>query len=518
MLRTRLFLLPLALCLISPLQSFAATTFYIDATQGSDTSTGTTPEQAWSSLAKVNDHKFTPGDQILFHAGQSWTGTLTPHGSGATGSPITVSSYGDGAKPLLKGEGAGETIMLNEISYWTLRGLAVTNHGKTVGIRNGIMIHVSAAGVASGISLIDVAVSDVNGEVGSKSSGGIGIMAWGKNGKPAHFDGLLIDHCTVEHVDGQGIWFHIKHDGGSSDPDDDIETKQLNTNVRITGTTILDTGRNAIFLRSTEAGSIDHNIIRFASARTHGNAICIVGSKDTIIRENEVSFTGVHQGGGENGAFDADDGAQGTIIEYNWSHDNNGGMANIVNDPRKHAENSGTIVRYNLSENDKARIVSFGGAVQNSMVYNNTIFVGKGIAQHLLEAGRFVSHVPGNPEGISFFNNVIYNQGSLDYDINATRVAFDANCFFGKHPSGGAKDAHIAIADFAFDKAAMPIADSIPDSIKDRKGIAIYRIPPSSTCAAPGLAIANNGGRDILGAVLSGESLTARGAVAPLPK
>jgi hypothetical protein len=56
-----------------------ATTYYVDAAAGNDGNSGISPSLAWSTLASVNQHKFAPGDQILFHAGQAWTGVLEPH-------------------------------------------------------------------------------------------------------------------------------------------------------------------------------------------------------------------------------------------------------------------------------------------------------------------------------------------------------------------------------------------------------------------------------------------------------
>ena len=480
-----------------------ATTFYVDAEHGNDAGKGASPETAWASLAKVKAQKFAPGDSLLFHAGQVWTGTLEAHGSGSAAAPILVSSYGDGAKPRIDGVGAAQAVLLSEVSYWTLRGLAVTNHGKTVGIRNGIMVHVAFAGVSYGIHLVEVDVSDVNGEVGSKSSGGIGVMAWGKNGKTAHFEDLVIERCTVKHVDGQGIWFHVKK--SDEEDDDGTEHKQLNTNVRITRTTIEDTGRNAIFLRATEGASIDHNVVRFASARTHGNAVVVAGTQNVVIRENEVSHTGEHQGGGENGAFDADDGAQNTLIEYNWSHDNAGGMANVVNDPRIHGLNSDNVIRYNISENDGARAFSVGGDVKNTLFYNNTIFIGKGQSPHVLSAGRFVKHVPGDPDGIGFFNNVVYNLGSANFDISATRVGFDSNCYFGGKVNGGAPDKHVEVA-----HVPSGVSQQTMHSFTDA---AQYAVPANSGCAKPGLKMPDAGTRDFLGTPIAPDAPMGRGAI-----
>lgn len=484
-----------------------ATTFYVDAATGDDSRSGTSLELAWSSLKNIKEHKFQPGDQILLRAGQTWTGSIEPRGSGTPESPILLASYGQGTKPLIKGDGAPATIRLSEVSYWTIRDISVINHGAKVDVRNGIMVHVAFAGIVAGIRLENVDVSDVNGEVRSKSSGGIGFLAWRKKGNAARFDGILIDHCTVKHVDGQGIWFHTKGNlDSNAETDAQGESEFPNTNVRITGNTIMDAGRNAIFLRSALEAVIDHNVIRFAAARTHGNAVVVVGSKGTVIRENEVANTGENTGEGENGAFDADIGAIGTVIEYNWSHDNAGGMTNIVNDPTHGTQNRDTVVRYNLSENDKARVFGIGGSVSNTLIYNNTVFIGRGRSPDIIQAGRFVAHKPGTPDGIGFVNNVIYSEGGGDYVLDASDVAFDSNCLFGKRSVRDLRDRHKETGDPGFDRGAIPI--------KSWTELAHYRVSPTSGCANPGFRLPNNGGRDILGSVLVSEKALDRGAVA----
>lgn len=76
--------------------------YYVDATKGKDSNDGTSPEKAWKSIDRVNKETFQPGDQILFKAGEEWTGALKPQGSGVEGAPIVIASYGEGAKPLFK--------------------------------------------------------------------------------------------------------------------------------------------------------------------------------------------------------------------------------------------------------------------------------------------------------------------------------------------------------------------------------------------------------------------------------
>ncbi len=64
------------------------TTYYVDAASGNDAAAGTTSATAWRTLGKVDATTFAPGDRILLHAGQKWTGQLWPKGSGADGQPI----------------------------------------------------------------------------------------------------------------------------------------------------------------------------------------------------------------------------------------------------------------------------------------------------------------------------------------------------------------------------------------------------------------------------------------------
>ena len=82
-----------------------ARTVYVDAAKGDDTQDGLKAETAWRSLAKVNRASLSPGDQVLFHRGQTWRGQLIPQ-SGDAGGVITYGAFGTGDKPVLLGSAA----------------------------------------------------------------------------------------------------------------------------------------------------------------------------------------------------------------------------------------------------------------------------------------------------------------------------------------------------------------------------------------------------------------------------
>src|SRR5690606_9646749 len=97
---------------------------------GDDANTGTSPEQAWASLSKL-DRTFVPGDAILLKRGSVFTGAaaaLAFRGSGAEGAPITVGAYGEGDRPRLDGEGAVENVIsLFNQEHIAISDLEITN-------------------------------------------------------------------------------------------------------------------------------------------------------------------------------------------------------------------------------------------------------------------------------------------------------------------------------------------------------------------------------------------------------
>ncbi|MBX6321414.1 MAG: right-handed parallel beta-helix repeat-containing protein [Rhodospirillaceae bacterium] len=78
-------------------------TYYVDATNGSDSNDGLSPGSAWQSIQQVNAHGFEPGDTILFHRGDVYYDMLRPASSGTADQPITFGAYGTGPNPVFSG-------------------------------------------------------------------------------------------------------------------------------------------------------------------------------------------------------------------------------------------------------------------------------------------------------------------------------------------------------------------------------------------------------------------------------
>ena len=170
MARTIFLLLPLILLKI-PTQS---ATYYLSPT-GNDEHSGTSPSAAWLSLDKLNQTTFQPEDVILLESDGIWYGNLKLNGSGATGKPITLSSYGKGAMPVINiGEKEGVGIELLNQSWWTIDGIEITSgapHKLNVR-RGGIMaIAEGESGRTEHITIRNCFVHDIWGDVGGDKSG-----------------------------------------------------------------------------------------------------------------------------------------------------------------------------------------------------------------------------------------------------------------------------------------------------------------------------------------------------------
>src|SRR6059058_2197712 len=85
-----------------------ATNYYFSSSQGDDSRTSTqaqNPSTPWKSIDKLNSFfsSVKSGDQILFKCGDTFFGAISTSKSGTVSAPITFSSYGTGAKPIITG-------------------------------------------------------------------------------------------------------------------------------------------------------------------------------------------------------------------------------------------------------------------------------------------------------------------------------------------------------------------------------------------------------------------------------
>ncbi|HEX4489028.1 MAG TPA: right-handed parallel beta-helix repeat-containing protein [Terriglobales bacterium] len=416
-----------------------AKTYYVDSATGDDQRAGTSPEASWKSLAKINGTIFLPGDALLLKSGSAWTGQLWPKGSGTEKQVITLGKYGTGPNPLVEGQGQVEdAFLLKNQEYWEVSDLELSNHADKPAVRRGVHVTGENFGELHHIYLRSLIVHDVSGADDSKENGGIIYTSNGK-AKPTRFVDLRIENNHVFHTDRNGISGWSTHWARSS--------WYPSLGVVVRGNHLEDIGGDGIMIAVTDGALIEHNVVAHANQRSEGYNIAIWSwsADNTTIQFNEAYGTrSEHDGEG----FDSDWNSRNTLIQYNYSHDNEGGFLLICNSGETGPEsigNVGTIARYNISQNDHNRGINLAGPVKDTQIYNNTIYVGKSHKTDVLVYSDWF----GWADNTSIFNNIFYveGEGQIAYGTVRDKMTghhstapglgksignrFDSNIYFG---------------------------------------------------------------------------------------
>jgi hypothetical protein len=492
-------------------QRTAPATYYVDSVSGNDSANGTSPATAWNSLARVNTTTFAPGDRILLKSGSVWQGQLWPKGSGSEGHPITVDLYGGGVRPVIQGNGLAEdAVLLKNQEYWEIQNLEITNTGPTRTTRRSVHVAVENYGDAHHIYVRSLVIHDVNGSDSVKENGGINYTCAGDR-KPSRLVDLRIENNEIYHVDRSGIF------GWSDRWQRSKWYPSLGVVVR--GNVLHDIGGDGIVVVATDGALVERNVVGRANQRSEGYNVAIWAwsADNTVIQSNEAYGT---KGQRDGEGFDSDWNSRNTVIQYNYSHDNDGGFLLICDDGGQRREDSagnvGTVVRYNISQNDRTRGINVAGPVKNSLIYNNTIYVGKEYRVDLLLHWDW----KGWADGTHLYNNIFYVPGSGQFSYGISRAAdgayvtqpgfgeskdnvFDSNVYYGNVQA--AADPHALTTD---PKLIAPGAGTL-----GRLTLSGYGLQPGSEARGGGRLIEKNGGQDFRGKTVPSCGGTDRGAV-----
>lgn len=503
---------PLGAKLVLGVSPPSTTDYFVDSVSGADHNPGTSPRTAWKSLDKTNATTFHPGDRILLKSGSVWTGQLWPKGSGSADQPIIIDKYGGNAKPIINGAGEEDAVLLKNQEYWEIRELEITNTGATPGVRRGVNLVAENSGDLHHLYLENLTIHDVNGTDKEKVNGGINYHAIGDS-RPSRFVDLRIEGNHIWHVDRSGIFGWSTHW---------LRSKWYpSLSVVIRHNVLDDIGGDGIVCVATDGALVEYNVVSRANQRSEGYNVGIWpwSTDNTVIQFNEVYAT---HGQRDAEGFDSDWNSRSTIIQYNYSHDNDGGFLLICDEgsqnPRDSVGNTDTIVRYNISQNDHHRGIKLSGPVKNTLVYNNTIYVGEA------ENVDLILHTDwtGWATDTYFYNNIFYVEGTgrFSYGVSgnpdgsyqtasgpgkSTNNVFDSNLYYGLP---AANDPH--------GLTANPMLVEPGHAGIGRGTTSVYALRPNSPAIDSGKTIENSGGKDFLGTSVPQCGAVDRGAMEAL--
>ncbi|MER6949231.1 right-handed parallel beta-helix repeat-containing protein [Nonomuraea sp. NPDC000554] len=402
----------------TPAQAAAARNFFVDC-QAADGGSGRTADAPLNALAAVNAITFREKDKIKFRAGTVCVGRLEPVGSGTVEHPIVFTSYGEGPKPIIQGDGAEWAVHLVDNSHLTLEKLHITNPAATTAKRTGIQYNSTTPEPKAGLVLRDLEISDVAGwgnKTGTNGSwfaysAGISIQAL-PEGKVGYLDGITITGNYVHDTGGGGI--KISRKG-----------TDYHKNVYIARNTIRAVGGDGIVVHASDRPLVEHNLFDEGGAGKYpyvdGNfaGMWPINSVDPVFQYNEV--TRQRPTIFDSTAWDCDGGIKGSCVyQYNYSHDNAGGFylgcQSCTEFPNYQAT---AILRFNIAQDD-CRIAGNAAGDNRSplWLYNNTFFC---------PSQKLDVAVPtGNSK---IYNNIFYApSGTLP---SASGIAYDSNVYHG---------------------------------------------------------------------------------------
>lgn len=376
-----------------------AQTYYVS-NSGNDANSGLTEETAWATVERVNNQALKAGDEILFEAGGVWSGCLRIDASGNKNELIRVDSYGNGAKPVINGDGEVAAVYMENQEYISINNLELTNKG-TEARRFGVYIGADNCGSLRGIEIRNLIVHDVNGSYMNKYNesnlekndhwnGGIIAIASGDT-VPTNFIGLTIAGCEVYNVARSGIvTFSNMYTAF------DKEVSGMSQQLKIANNRVHDIKGDGIIVCGDYGGKVfgnrvcNTNLMSYTGEATSANVgMFAIHSTATHIFNNESCHSRTtHDGYG----YDIDGNCDDVILEYNYSHDNEGGFLMLVNHDTKNVT-----VRYNISKNDKTYSIAIPSPnddwlSMSGRIYNNTIYADEAESSHtFLLASKEVS-------------------------------------------------------------------------------------------------------------------------------
>lgn len=492
--------------LFFPFSGAMAMTYYVDSVAGSDANAGTSSAAPWATITKVNGISFSPGDQVLFKRGSTWTGTLIPGGQGTAGNPIVFDAYGTGAAPHISGGGSAAAVHIWNKMHLTFQNFEITNDAASDSTRCGIKLSYSSLTypVYSGVKILNNEIHHVRGisnrEAGIYNNAAIYVDMIAST----RVDGMLIEGNDIHDITCIGIYI-------KPGPYFNIHPEVWATDMIIRDNLIDKTGADHIVVGGANAPLIENNAGYDGGINGAGYG-WIAGMwsgyqcKDAVFQYNEVARMHNERApdDGDSQAFDCDLGAVGTqIFQYNYSHDNKGGVLIMM-----HENVAKTVIfRYNISVNDDRQTGSLSQLSIFPILGVNSVHIYNNVFHTTLASGYMIR----NTQATYIYNNIF----DTPYAEYASRPWYFNNCYYNH--SNTPTDPYKITADPGF---VGPLT-----SLDGSDTVGGYQLKPNSPLINAGATVEDNGGLDYWGnALYSGEfadigahEVVGGGALPPAP-
>jgi hypothetical protein len=432
------------LALAMPLR---AATYYVDCATGNDNNNGQSQLTAWRTIARANQAVFGPGDSLLLKRGCTWQGTgFKARDNGTTTAPIILADYGEAHQrpPLIDAAGPHEpAVLLQNVQNWTVRNLELTQHGQTPQALDSnnekgkdadqysdeymrAVVHILGLGppgdsnCGEGCTVRNIRLENLIVRDGSWN----GIYASG-----GYYQLRTATYGFVDNLIITGVESYNHHKAGIEITCTYYKTRTYAaSNIQVLDSYLHHNGGDGVMLGPVRSGLLEGNECAYNGRIRNARVGCWTwDSENTTIQFNEShhNMTPLNDGKARDGAgFDLDLGTENGMIQYNWSHDNEGEGYLLLSWPvgfgYERGDSHNIQMRYNISERDGKKLgggITIFGGVSSLVIYNNVTYYeaarAAGTEMFNGEGGALTSSIwgkSGQPDA-RIYNNVFITNG-----------------------------------------------------------------------------------------------------------
>ena len=124
----------IAFLLLSMVAEVSGKSYYIDAQNGSDKNSGTSPSLAWQTLAFASGETLGPGDSLLLKRGCQWMEGFECNAKGSPGKPFYLGAYGSGSAPVINDSTDANGYGIELLESWVVVESLLVKNGFNGGI------------------------------------------------------------------------------------------------------------------------------------------------------------------------------------------------------------------------------------------------------------------------------------------------------------------------------------------------------------------------------------------------
>jgi len=362
-----------------------------------------------TDLRKASEREYPTGERIVLRSGVEYVGTfhLKIAGGGDPRDEVVITSDGD--KPATIAAGDGDGIVVSDTGV-RIVNLVLKGSGREKNKGTGVKAYNDRPGgdKRSKVRFSRLAVSGFG-------RAGISVESSPADGSDSGFKDVVIESCTVSDGVHYGIWSN-----GHEQPRGSWKYPHANITVRgceawgILGDPNKHDNHsgNGIMIGSVDGALIENCCAHDNGARNGSRTGGPVGiwtycARKVVIQRCESYANRAGERAVDGGGFDLDGGVTESVMQYNYSHDNDGAGYLVYSYKDAPHEFRDNVVRFNVSINDGRRGEYGGIAVghhgdrnRNTLVHHNLVVVGPA------KDAKPCALVTAQTEGLKVFNNV----------------------------------------------------------------------------------------------------------------